>query len=143
MQLRPTPRSAPRVPVAKPLPQYAPRPVEAPDDVEEEQRRFVMRRTGLVQSRFVVLADDPGGGPKALASSRSFWRVGGGAAWRRRLAEDAWDDLMNELRQSGWEQESARRSDYYVSLRRVDPSSSAVFPTIEAYTHASEDSELP
>ena len=140
-QLHPSPRSTPRVPVAKPVAQYAPRPVEAPDDLVEEPRRFVMRRTGLVRSRFVVLADDPGGGPKVLASSRSFWRVGG-AARRELLAEDAWDDLMNELRLSGWEQESARRSDYYVSLRRVDdPVSSSVLPTIEAYTHASEGSE--
>jgi hypothetical protein len=138
MQLRPSPQTAPRVPVAEPLPQYAPQPVETPDDVEDEPRRFVMRRTGLLRSRFVVLADEPDRGPKVLASSRSFWRVGR-AARREQSAEDAWDDLMNELRQSGWEQESARRSDYYVSLRRVDLATSAVLPTIEAYTHASED----
>jgi hypothetical protein len=138
--LRPSPRSALRVPAAKPLPQYAPRPVDEPDDLDDEPRRFVMRRTGLVRSRFVVLADDPGGEPSVLASSRSFWRVGD-SAWRERAAEDAWDDLMNELRLSGWEQESARRSDYYVSLRRIDLASSSVLPTIEAYTYADEDSE--
>jgi len=141
MHLRPSPRSAPRVPVVKPLPQYAPQPVEAFVSLEDEPRRFVMRRTGLVRSRFVVLADEPGGRPKALATSRSFWRLGNETR-RRWSAEDVWDDLMNELRQSGWEQESARRSDYYVSLRRVDDSaSSSVLPTIEAYTHASEDSD--
>lgn len=141
MQLRPSPRSAPRAPVTKPLPQYAPEPVEMPDELEDEPRRFVMRRTGLVRSRFVVLADEPGGRPKALASSRSFWRVGSDTR-RERSAEDAWDDLMNELRLSGWEQESARRSDYYVSLQRVDDStSSTVLPTIEAYTHSSRNLE--
>jgi hypothetical protein len=140
MQPRPSPRSTPRVPVAKPVPQYAPRPVEAPDDLEEEPRRFVMRRTGLVRSRFVVLADDPGGGPSVLAGSRSFWRVGG-TARRERSAEDAWDDLMNELRLAGWEQESARRSDFYVSLRRIEDGKSPVVPTIEAYLYTAEDRE--
>ena len=138
----PHPEPEPLAPVGKSLPQYAPRAVEMPSaDLEDEPRRFVIRRTGLVRSRFVVLADEEGGGgPNVVASSRSFWRVGR-AASNERVAEGTWDDLMNELRLSGWEQESARRSDYYVSLRRVGPVASSVFPTIEAYTHASEDPE--
>jgi hypothetical protein len=103
-------------------------------------RRFVIRRTGLVRSRFVVYADEPGGELSAQASSRSFWHVGG-AAWRERLAEDAWDDLMNDLRMSGWAQESARRSDFYVSLRRIEDDSSSVVPTIEAYLYTADDLE--
>ncbi len=138
IRLRPSPRSAPHVPAGTPLSQYAPRSVETPANTEDEPRRFVIRRTGLVRSRFVVLADELDGGPSEVASSRSFWRFGR-AASRERVAEDTWDDLMNGLRLSGWEQESARRSDYYVRLRRVGTVSSSVLPTIDAYTHASED----
>ena len=99
----------------------------------------MIRRTGLLRSHFGVYADEPGGEFSRLASSRSFWTVGR-AAWQERVAEDAWDDLMNDLRLSGWEPESARRSDYYVALRRIDPLVvSSVLPTIEAYTHASDD----
>jgi len=98
----------------------------------------VIRRTGLVRSRFVVYADESDGELSAQASSRSFWRVGGGA-WRERLAEDAWDDLMNDLRLSGWEPESARRSDFYVSLRRLESGPPSVVPTIQAYIYTPED----
>jgi len=136
---RPSPRSAPRGQVSTPLSQYAPQALETPDP-ENEPRQFVIRRTGLVRSRFVVYADEPEGELSVQASSRSFWRVGGGA-WRERLAEDAWDDLMNDLRLSGWEPESARRSDFYVSLRRVEPGASSVVPTIQTYIYAPEDQE--
>jgi hypothetical protein len=136
---RPAPRSAPRRQVSAPLSQYAPEALETPDP-DAEPRRFVIRRTGLVRSRFVVYADEPDGELSALASSRSFWRVGG-AAWGERLAEDAWDDLMNDLRLSGWEPESARRSDFYVSLRRVESGASSVVPTIEAYIYTPDDQE--
>ena len=132
-------RPAPRALVSTPLSQYAPPTLETPDP-EDELRRFVIRRTGLVRSRFVVYADEAGGELSVQASSRSFWHLGG-AAWRERLAEDAWDDLMNDLRMSGWEQESARRSDFYVSLRRIEDGSSAVVPTIEAYLYTTEDQE--
>jgi len=132
-------RPALRAPVSTPLSQYAPPTFETPDP-EDELRRFVIRRTGLVRSRFVVYADEAGGELSVQASSRSFWHLGG-AAWRERLAEDAWDDLMNDLRTSGWEQESARRSDFYVSLRRIEDGSSAVVPTIEAYLYTTEDQE--
>jgi hypothetical protein len=48
---------------------------------------------------------------------------------------------MNDLRMSGWEQESSRRSDFYVSLRRIEDDSSSVVPTIEAYLYTAEDPE--
>ena len=43
--------------------QYAPLPpvAVAEPDVEREPRRSVVRRTGLLRSRFVVVADEPGG----------------------------------------------------------------------------------
>jgi hypothetical protein len=138
-RVRPSPRSAPRGQVSAPLSQYAPQTDETPDP-QDEPRRFVIRRTGLLRSRFVVYADEPDGRLSAHASSRSFWRIGG-AAWRERLAEDAWDDLMNDLRLSGWEPGSARRSDFYVSLHRVESGLSSVVPTIEAYLYTPEDQE--
>lgn len=118
--------------------QYAPpMPLEEPE-VEDEPRRFVMRRTGLLRCRFVVLANELDGQPSERARSRSFSRIGS-AAGRERVAEDAWDDLMNDLRLAGWEP-AQRRSDYYVSLRRIDVGGvSPVMPTIDAYTHARDD----
>jgi hypothetical protein len=138
-RVRPSPRSAPRGQVRAPLSQYAPQTDDTPDP-QDDPRRFVIRRTGLVRSRFVVYVDESDGELSAQASSRSFWRVGG-AAWRERLAEDAWDDLMNDLRLSGWEPESARRSDFYVSLRRLESGPPSVVPTIQAYIYTPEDEE--
>jgi hypothetical protein len=112
-------------------------PLEEPR-VEDEPRRFVMRRTGLLRCRFVVLANELDGQPSERARSRSFSRIGS-AAGRERVAEDAWDDLMNDLRLAGWEP-AQRRSDYYVSLRRIDVGGvSPVMPTIDAYTHARDN----
>jgi hypothetical protein len=118
--------------------QYAPpTPLEEPE-VEDEPRRFVIRRTGLLRCRFVVLVNDLDGQPSERARSRSFSKIGS-AAGRERAAEDAWDDLMNDLRLAGWEP-AQRRSDYYVSLRRIDVGGvSPVMPTIDAYTHARDD----
>ena len=46
---------------------------------------------------------------------------------------------MNDLRLAGWVP-AQRRSDYYVSLRRIDVGGvSPVMPTIDAYTHAHDD----
>lgn len=132
-QLRePAPR--PRAPVAKR--QYAPLPpVSIPEsDVEREPRRFVMRRTGLLRSRFVVVDDEPGGGVKRVARSRAFWSVGR----RERGGAEVWSDLVDELREAGWEPYSPR-SEYYTLLRRVDEGTSALPPTIEAYSLAADD----
>ena len=93
----PLPRQSSAVPA-----QYAPPiPLEEPE-VEDEPRRFVMRRTGLLRCRFVVLANELDGQPSERARSRSFSKIGS-AAGRERVAEDAWDDLMNDLRLAGWE----------------------------------------
>jgi hypothetical protein len=134
-QLRqPAPR--PRAPVAKR--QYAPLPpVSVPEsDVEREPRRFVMRRTGLLRSRFVVVDDEPGGGVTRVARSRAFWSVGG----HERGGAEVWSDLVDELREAGWEPYSPR-SEYYTLLRRVDEGTSGLSPTIEAYSLAADDSD--
>ena len=122
--------------------QYAPLPpvALAEPDIEREPRRSVVRRTGLLRSRFVVVADEPEGRVERLGSSKSFWRVGG-ATRRERAAEDAWIDLVNDLRLTGWEPDLARRSDFYVLLRQADVGPSSILPTIEAYTHADEYSD--
>jgi hypothetical protein len=119
--------------------QYAPLPpvAVAEPDIEREPRRSVVRRTGLLRSRFVVVSDEPGGKVSRVARSRSFWRVGG-VARRERAADDAWADLVNDLRAAGWELDSPR-SDYYVLLRRIDNGTSSLLPTIEAYTLASDE----
>ena len=52
--------------------------------------------------------------------SKSFWRIGP-AARRERLSDQAWDELVDELRLQGWEPNSLRRSEYYVLLQRVEP----------------------
>ena len=131
---RPRPRPRPRAPVARR--QYAPLPpVSVPEpDVEREPRRFVMRRTGLLRSRFVVVDDEPGGGVKRVARSRSFWSVGR----RERGGAEVWGDLVDDLRDAGWEPYSPR-SEYYTLLRRIDEGTSALPPTIEAYSLAADD----
>lgn len=130
----PAPR--PRAPVAKR--QYAPLPpVSIPEsDVERERRRYVMRRTGLLRSRFVVVDDEPGGRVRRVARSRTFWSVGR----RERGGADVWSDLVDELREAGWEPCSPR-SEFYTLLRRVDEGTSALPPTIEAYSLAADDNE--
>ena len=129
----------PRAPASRRRTQYAPLPPVsiAEPDVEREPRRYVVRRTGFLRSRFVVVADEPGGKVSHVARSRSFWRVGD-VARREQRAEDAWYELVNELRAGGWEP-SAQRSDFWVPLRRVDEAPSSILPTIEAYLRASGD----
>ena len=144
-QLRPRPsrrssRSAGRTRLSGRLPvQYAPTTMPAAE-VETEAPRslpaddqeapggvpFITRRSGLVRSRYVVVADESG---RTLRRSRAFWRIGGAAAQQRR-AEAAWDDLANGLRADGWELDTAGRYEYYVPLRR------AIVATLEPYTQA-------
>ena len=139
IRLRESPEHFPRAPARGRQAQYAPLPpvALAEPDIEREPRRSVVRRTGLLRSRFVVVADEPSGKVKRLASSKSFWRVGG-VTRRERAAEDAWVDLVNDLRISGWEPDLDRRSDFYVLLRQTGAGPSSILPTIEAYTHADE-----
>ena len=136
VQLREHP-AQPRAPAGRRQAQYAPLPpvAVAEPDIEREPRRSVVRRTGFVRSRFVVMSDEPGGKVRRVGGSRSFWRVGS-AAGRERAAEDAWTDLINDLRVSGWEPDSTRTSSFYVLLRRVDTTPSSILPTIEAYIRA-------
>jgi hypothetical protein len=103
----------------------APRPLHA--DGQEERAPFITRRSGLLRSRYVVVADHSGG--RTLRRSRAFWRIGD-AAVQQRKAEAAWDDLANDLRADGWELDTAGRFEYYVPLRR------AIVTTLEPYTRA-------
>lgn len=92
----------------------------------EERTPFITRRSGLVRSRYVVVANH---GERALRRSRAFWRIGDAAAQQRK-AEAAWDDLANDLRLDGWEPDTAGRFEYYVPLRR------SIVSTLEPYTQA-------
>ena len=133
MRLRPPPRGTWRPPTSRPLAQYAPADSSAPDVMGgDEPRRSVVRRTGILRSRFVVVADAMAGDFEAVASSKSFWNVGPDTS-RARAAEDAWDDLMNDLHADGWEPDPARRSEFYALLRPIVPEQSSIVPTIEAY----------
>jgi hypothetical protein len=129
----------PRAPVKGAQAQYAPLPpvAVAEPDIEREPRRSVVRRAGLLRSRFVVVEDEPGGGVRRVARSRSFWRVGGDIR-REQAAEAVWSDLVNDLRAAGWEPD-VQRSEYYVLLRRIDDGETSILPTIEAYTLVSDD----
>jgi hypothetical protein len=115
--------------------QYAPSPapaaeveIEAPRSLRADELEgpipFITRRSGLLRSRYVVVADLWGG--PTLRRSRAFWQIGGAAAQQRR-AEAAWDDLANGLRADGWELDTAGRYEYYVPLRR------AIVTTLEPY----------
>ena len=118
---------------SRPLGQYAPSSSVVLYDVDErESRRSVVRRTGILRARFVVLADAMAGDYEAVSRSRSFWNVGPVAS-RELSAEDAWDELMNDLRVAGWEPDPTRRSDYYALLRRIEPSESSTDPIVTAY----------
>jgi hypothetical protein len=131
----------PRAPASRRRTQHAPLPPVsvAEPEVEREPRRYVVRRSGFLRSRFIVVADNPGGKVSRLARSRSFWRVGD-VARRERSADDAWYELVNELRAGGWEP-STQRSDFWVPLRHIDNGPSSFLPTIEAYTHAEQSDE--
>ena len=141
VQLRAHPQPFADPQARAPLAQYAPEPTVAewPVEPEPSARRSVVRRTGILRSRFVVVADDPDGHVGELARSKSFWRVGG-EGFRERAAEHAWDELVDDLRTSGWEPDSARRSDFYVLLREVEHARgvSSILPTLEAYTHETD-----
>jgi hypothetical protein len=133
VQLR-EPAERARAPVTRR--QYAPLPpMSVPEpDVEREPRRFVMRRTGLLRSRFVVVVDELGGGVKRIARSKAFWSVGR----HERGGAEVWGHLVDELHDAGWEPYSPR-SEYYTLLRRIDEGTSALPPTIEAYSLAADD----
>jgi hypothetical protein len=141
VQLRAHPQPFADPQARAPLAQYAPEPAVAERLVEPEHsaRRSVVRRTGILRSRFVVVADDPDGHVGELARSKSFWRVGG-EGFHERAAEHAWDEFVDDLRTSGWEPDSARRSDFYVLLREVEHARgvSSILPTLEAYTHETD-----
>ena len=132
------PRGTWRSPTSAPLAQYAPADSPVPDVIGgDDPRRSVVRRTGILRSRFVVVADAMAGDFEAVASSRTFWNVGRDTS-RERAAEDAWDELMDDLRAAGWEPDPARRSDYYALLRPIAPEQSSIVPTIEAYHQRSD-----
>ena len=74
---------------ARPL---APAPVEC-----------VVRREGVVRSRFVAEVERQAGRHKPIASSRTFWRHGTGTDECDGEARKAWDDLIDGLEADGWE----------------------------------------
>ena len=132
------PRRTWHSPTSTPLAQYAPAESPVPDVIDDDEpRRSVVRRTGILRSRFVVVADAMAGDFEAVASSRTFWNVGRDTS-RERAAEDAWDELMDDLRAAGWEPDPARRSDYYALLRPIASEQSSIVPTIEAYHQRSD-----
>ena len=63
----------------------------------------VVRREGVVRSRFVAEVEPQAGRPTPIASSRSFWRRGTGTADGDGEARKAWDDLIDGLEADGWE----------------------------------------
>jgi hypothetical protein len=131
--VRELPGRAPR-PTRVRKPATTPSPLSASEpDLEREPRYYIVPRRGLLRSRFVVVADEPGGKVSRIASSRSFWKGGP----RDKAAEEAWAELMEDLRATGWEPYS-ERSDFYVLLRRTGPGEASIVPTIEAYTHTSD-----
>jgi hypothetical protein len=134
VQLRPEPQQRPSAARGRPLTQYAPSPSLVLEDAPEEPRRSVVRRTGLLRSRYVVLEGRTPGKAKAVAASKGFWNVGGDDV-RERAAEDAWDELVNDLRVAGWEPEPTRRSDFYILLQPIEHEepSPSIIPTLDAY----------
>lgn len=132
------PQGSPRPSRGRPLAQYAPSPSLVLADAPEEPRRSVIKRTGLLRSRYVVLETESSGDQREVVESGSFWNVGG-AVTRERLAEDAWDELVNDLRASGWEPDPTRRSDFYVLLQPVEQDDMSIVPTLEAYSRTDDD----
>ena len=63
----------------------------------------VVRREGVVRSRFVAEVEPQAGRHTPIASSRSFWRRGTGTDDREGEARRAWDDLIDGLQADGWE----------------------------------------
>jgi hypothetical protein len=140
VQLRPHPHDLPRPSSSTAPAQYAPSPSLVLADASDAPWRSVVRRTGLLRSRYVVLEGESPGEQETIATSKSFWNVGG-AELRERTAEDAWDDLVNDLRASGWQPDPRRRSDFYVLLQPVEPEPSSIVPTLEPYGRAGDDSD--
>jgi hypothetical protein len=125
MPSRPRVRPRTRSRRAEPPTQYAPRSA-LPEPAPREFVPYVTRRSGLVRSRYVVMVEKEGR-THELRRSRAFWQVGR-EAWQRRIAEDAWDGLANDLRAEGWEVDTTGRYEYFVPLRR------AIVSTLEPYT---------
>jgi hypothetical protein len=133
-------RGARPVPTRRRAAQYAPPAAIGEQEPEPDLPRSVLRRTGLLRSRFVVVTSDPEGPVRVAASSPSFWSVGPSSLCER-AADDAWNDLVVELRRSGWEPDLQSPSAYfvpYVKLRRMEDAAVSILPTIEAYTHAGD-----
>jgi len=63
----------------------------------------VVRREGVVRSRFVAELEPQAGRERTIASSRSFWRRGGGAGATDKEARRAWDELIGGLEADGWQ----------------------------------------
>lgn len=62
----------------------------------------VVRREGVVRSRFVAELEPHAGRQRTIAISRSFWRRGHGERADYE-AREAWDDLIGGLEAKGWE----------------------------------------
>ena len=117
--------------------QYAPLSVVPPPSVvaepaPRESVPYVTRRSGLLRSRYVVMMEESGRA-REVRRSRAFWLLGR-EAWQSRMAEDAWDELANELRAEGWEVDVTGRYEYFIPLRR------AIVSTLEPYTRWERES---
>ena len=130
---RPRARSALRPYKTGPNAQYAPRWVVEPEP--EQSVPYITRRSGLVRSRYVVMIEEPDG-ERELRRSKAFWQLGP-EAWQRRMGEDAWDRLANDLRADGWEVDATGRYEYFVPLRR------AIVSTLAPYTRRERNKPPP
>ena len=81
----------------------------------------VVRREGVVRSRFVAEVQPLAGRQRTIASSRSFWRKGYSTDDREDEARRAWDDLIGGLQADGWEIAPA-----WGAQKRVEANASAV-----------------
>jgi hypothetical protein len=131
----------PRVEESRILAQYASATPLARLEDEDDSWRSIVVRTGLLRGRYVVLEGEPHDTQRAIATSKSFWSVGGDRI-RGRLAEDAWDELVNDLRSSGWEPDPNWHSDFYVLLQPIEPEPTlSIVPTLGAYGRAGDASD--
>jgi hypothetical protein len=132
------PELAPRADESRILAQYAAGPPRRLDPPDERWRSIVMR-TGLLRGRYVVLEGEPHDAQRTITTSRSFWSMGGERI-RSRRAEDAWDELLDALRSSGWQPDPNWHSDFYVLLLPVEPEPTvSIVPTVGAYGRAADD----
>ena len=125
MPTRPRRRAGPHPHRRPAVAQYAPLSVVV-EEAPREAVPYVTRRSGFLRSRYVVMVDEAGR-THELRRSRAFWQIGR-HSWQRRMAEDAWDELANDLRAEGWEVDVTGRYEYFVPLRR------AIVSTLEPYT---------